>query len=140
VKALVAEDRDFLKSLMQEAVQTILAVELTGFLGAEPSERTESRKGYRAGFYPRSLVTRIGKLELRVPRGRNGEFSTALFERYARAARRRWWRHWRRCTSRRVDPQGQGDHRGALRSHLLCERYFLHKQWLIQDISQILLK
>ena len=30
-------------------------------------------------------MTRIGKLELRVPRGRSGEFSTALFERYARS-------------------------------------------------------
>jgi transposase-like protein len=32
-------------------------------------------------------VTRIGKLELRVPRDRNGEFSTALFERYGRSLR-----------------------------------------------------
>jgi transposase-like protein len=30
-------------------------------------------------------VTRIGKIELRVPRERSGEFSTALFERYARS-------------------------------------------------------
>ncbi|WP_415749438.1 transposase [Caballeronia sp. J97] len=30
-------------------------------------------------------MTRIGKLELRVPRDRHGEFSTALFERYARS-------------------------------------------------------
>jgi len=33
----------------------------------------------------RGLVTRIGKLELRVPRDRSGEFSTALFKRYARS-------------------------------------------------------
>ena len=58
---------------------------MTDFLGAGPGERTESRIGYRAGYYGRSLVTRIGKLELRIPRDRGGEFSTALFERYARS-------------------------------------------------------
>ncbi len=52
-------------------------------LGAAPGERTADRSGYRAGYYRRSLVTRIGKLELRVPRDRDGRFSTDLFERYA---------------------------------------------------------
>ena len=55
------------------------------FMGAALSERTDSRTGYRAGYYGRSLVTRIGTLELRVPRDCAGEFSTALFERYARS-------------------------------------------------------
>lgn len=86
VKA-VAGDRDLMKALMKEALQEVLEGEMTQFLGAAPSERSESRSGYRAGYYGRSLVTRIGKLELRVPRDRGGEFSTALFERYARSER-----------------------------------------------------
>jgi transposase-like protein len=81
----VAGDRDLMKALMKEALQEVLEGEMTEFLGAAPGERTESRNGYRAGYYGRNLVTRIGKLELRVPRDRNGEFSTALFERYARS-------------------------------------------------------
>lgn len=85
VEALVAGDRDLMKALMKEALQEVLEGEMTEFLGASPGERTEGRNGYRAGYYSRSLVTRIGKLELRVPRDRNGEFSTALFERYARS-------------------------------------------------------
>ena len=85
LEALVAEDHDFMKVLMKEALQEILEGEMTEFLGAMPSERTEGRNGYRAGYYGRSLITRIGKLELRIPRDRNGEFSTALFERYARS-------------------------------------------------------
>lgn len=83
----VAGDRDLMKALMKEALQEVLEGEMTQFLGAAPSERSESRSGYRAGYYGRSLVTRIGKLELRVPRDRGGEFSTALFERYARSER-----------------------------------------------------
>jgi putative transposase len=85
VKELVAGDRDLMKALMKEALQEVLEAEMSQFLGAGPSERTEERKGYRSGYYARNLVTRIGKLELRVPRDRNGEFSTALFERYARS-------------------------------------------------------
>jgi len=81
----VAGDRDLIKALMKEALQEVLEGEMTDFLGAGPGERTESRSGYRAGYYGRSLVTRIGKLELRIPRDRGGEFSTALFERYARS-------------------------------------------------------
>jgi transposase-like protein len=82
---VVAGDRDLMKALMKEALQEVLEGEMTDFLGAAPSERTEGRQGYRAGYYGRNLVTRIGKLELRIPRDRSGEFSTALFERYARS-------------------------------------------------------
>jgi transposase-like protein len=84
-KEAVAGDRDLMKALMKEALQEVLEGEMTEFLGAAPSERTEGRQGYRAGYYGRSLVTRIGKLELRVPRDRHGEFSTAVFERYQRS-------------------------------------------------------
>jgi len=31
-------------------------------VGAEKSERTEGRQGYRSGYYRRSLVTRVGKI------------------------------------------------------------------------------
>src|SRR5437763_5463435 len=85
VEALVAGYRDLMKALMKDALQEVLEAEMTELLGASPNERTETRSGYRAGYYGRGLVTRIGKLELRVPRDRHGEFSTALFERYARS-------------------------------------------------------
>lgn len=85
VEAMLAGDHDFLKQAIKDAMQAVLEGEMTEFLGAAPGERTDERNGYRAGYYGRSLVTRIGKLELRVPRDRSGEFSTALFERYARS-------------------------------------------------------
>ena len=85
LKALVAKDRDLMKALMKEALQEVLEAEMTELLGAGPHEREASRQGYRAGHYERGLVTRIGKLELRVPRDRNGQFQTALFERYQRS-------------------------------------------------------
>lgn len=85
LKALLTEDRDLMRTLMEEALQQVLEAEMTQCVGAEPSERSQGRQGYRAGHYERGLVTRIGKLELRVPRDRNGHFQTALFERYQRS-------------------------------------------------------
>ena len=85
LEALVSQDRDLLKALVKEALDQILQAEMTDLLGAAPGERTATRVGYRAGYYERGLVTRVGKIELRIPRDRSGEFSTALFERFQRS-------------------------------------------------------
>jgi len=87
VKALLAGDEESLRALMRTALQEVLEVEMAEALGAEKGERTSSRLGYRSGYYGRTLVTRIGKLELRVPQDRAGRFSTELFERYQRSER-----------------------------------------------------
>jgi putative transposase len=47
-------------------------------------ERSSERQDYRNGYYERELTMSIGKLKLKVPRTRNGEFSTSVFEKYAR--------------------------------------------------------
>ena len=60
---------------------------MTEALGAAKSARTTGRNGYRSGYYGRSLITRVGKLELRIPQDRTGQFSTELFERYQRSER-----------------------------------------------------
>ena len=85
VKALLAEDRDVLRPLVQTVLQELLEAEMTAALGAEKGERSAARLGYRSGHYDRTLVTRVGKLELRVPQDRAGRFSTELFERYQRS-------------------------------------------------------
>jgi putative transposase len=85
VKALLAADRDFLRPLVQAVLQELLEAEMTEALCAEKGERTPSRLGHRSGYYDRTLVTRVGKLELRVPQDRAGRFSTELFERYQRS-------------------------------------------------------
>ena len=85
VNRLFAKSPDGLREIVRAVMQEILEAEMTDALGAETGERTEARLGYRAGYYPRTLVTRVGKLELRVPRDRDGRFSTELFERYQRS-------------------------------------------------------
>jgi putative transposase len=66
-------------------LQEVLEAEMTEALGAAKGERVEGRLGYRSGYYTRSLTTRVGKIELRVPQDRQGRFSTELFERYQRS-------------------------------------------------------
>jgi len=58
---------------------------MTEHLGAEPDEQTDDRRGYRNGSYERKLTTRVGTIELEVPRDREGTFQTALFQRYQHA-------------------------------------------------------
>jgi len=85
VKELLSEQPDFLRPLVQELVQQILEAEMSEALGAEKHERSGGRLGYRSGHYRRSLITRVGKLELRVPQDRSGHFSTVVFEQYQRS-------------------------------------------------------
>ena len=58
---------------------------MTAVLGAGKGERSDDRLGYRSGYYDRALVTRVGRIELRVPQDRDGRFSTDLFQRYQRS-------------------------------------------------------
>ena len=51
---------------------------------AKEYERTENRQSQRNGYYERSFTTRVGTLELKVPRTRDGHFSPTVFERYQR--------------------------------------------------------
>jgi putative transposase len=84
-KALLGEEREFFRGVVQEVVQQVLEAEMEEALQAGKGERTEGRLGYRSGYYSRSLVTRVGRLELRVPQDRQGRFSTQVFERYQRS-------------------------------------------------------
>ena len=76
---------DVVRELFREVLQEVLEAEMTETLQAKPGERTAERQGLRSGYYSRTLITRVGKLELRVPQDRQGRFSTQLFERYQRS-------------------------------------------------------
>jgi putative transposase len=84
-KEVFAEQEDFLRGLIEQVLQQVLESEMDEALGAEKGQRTPNRLGYRSGYYSRTLVTRVGKLELRVPQDRQGRFRTEVFERYQRS-------------------------------------------------------
>jgi putative transposase len=84
-QAILVDDPDFLRGIVERALQTFLEAEMTAHLGASKYERGDGRTGYRNGHKPRTLTTRVGRLELRVPQDRDGTFSTELFARYQRS-------------------------------------------------------
>jgi len=85
LKELLTKDKDFLRPLVEEVVQQVLEVEMDEAVGAQKGERTANRLGYRSGYYGRTLITRVGKLELRIPQDRQRRFRTEGFERYQRS-------------------------------------------------------
>ena len=85
VKDILLQEPDGLRDVIRLVLQEVLEAEMDEALGASKSERTPERLGYRSGYYSRTLITRVGKLELRVPQDRQGRFSTELFERYQRS-------------------------------------------------------
>jgi len=73
--------REGVKAVLEEVLQE----EITEHLNAGYRELTPTRKGERNGHYQRNLVTPAGKIErLEVPRDREGQFVTEVFERYKR--------------------------------------------------------
>ena len=87
VKDILLHSPDGLRDMIRTVLQEVLEAEMDEALAASKSERTPERLGYRSGYYGRTLITRVGKLELRVPQDRSGHFSTELFERYQRSER-----------------------------------------------------
>ena len=78
-------DPDFLNQAVTRFLQQFLEAEITSFLQAEPYQRTSDRTGYRNGYKPRVLKTRVGRIELSVPQDREGRFSSELFSRFQRS-------------------------------------------------------
>ncbi len=74
-----------LAKLLEQVLNQVLEAQVSEHLGAERYERTEERQGYRNGVRPRQLTKRVGKLTLRVPQVREGQFSPELFARYQRS-------------------------------------------------------
>lgn len=82
---LFSESKDEAFGKLIEAIlNQVLQAESAEQLGAENYERSDERNDYRNGSRTRSLTTRVGKLELQVPRHRNKPFKTMLFENYQR--------------------------------------------------------
>jgi len=67
-----SDDGDFLKTVAEAALQRIMDFDVENLIGAAPHERTPDRQTYRNGYRERTLETRLGSLELKVPKLRSG--------------------------------------------------------------------
>src|SRR5438445_13378106 len=81
------EQADFLREGVRVLAQELMELEVAEQLGAERHERTTERTGYRNGYRERPWDTRVGTIELQVPRVRDGSFFPTLLEPRRRAER-----------------------------------------------------
>jgi putative transposase len=86
-KAELERDTDFLREGARVLSQALMELEVTQHLGAERHERTAARTGQRNGYRERAWDTRVGTLELSVPRVRDGSFYPSLLDPRKRAER-----------------------------------------------------
>ncbi len=86
VVALLSKERkEAFQYLMEKILNAFLLAESEEQIGASRHERTKKRNDYRNGSRERPLVTRIGKITLKVPRHRDVPFVTMLFDNYQRS-------------------------------------------------------
>lgn len=85
LQLLQESSEDAFRNLLQECLNGVLQVESSAQLRAERYERTDERTDSRNGTRIRPLVTRLGGIELKVPRHRNVPFKTLVFDNYKRS-------------------------------------------------------
>lgn len=84
-KILEEGSGDFLRELLVKALGGVMEADVAGICQAESGERTALRDNHRNGFRDRPLETRLGTLDLRIPKLRRGSYLPNFLE-----PRRRW--------------------------------------------------
>lgn len=75
-----AGDGDFLRTIAESVMQLLMEADVEGVIGAGRHERTLDRATYRNGYRDRSLDTRLGSLQLRIPKLRQGSYFPPFLE------------------------------------------------------------
>jgi putative transposase len=73
-------DGDFLRSVAEAVLQILMEADVEGLIGAGRHERSADRLNYRNGYRERSLDTRLGSLQLRIPKLRQGSYFPPFLE------------------------------------------------------------
>ena len=86
-KLLEEQDGDTLREGIRVLSQALMESEVSGLIGAERYERSGERSSYRNGYRLRSWDTRVGTIELAIPKIRTGSYFPSLLEPRRRAER-----------------------------------------------------
>ena len=84
-KLLTAGDGDFLRGVLVRALRQVMEAEVSAVCNAAYGERTDDRLASRNGYRARTLETRVGTVDLQVPKLRRGSYFPSFLE-----PRRRW--------------------------------------------------
>lgn len=83
LELLGADTGETFRMILQRSLNAILKAESAAQLRAQPYERSQKRTDMRNGIRTRQLITRVGRLELAVPRHRDVPFKTLVFSNYS---------------------------------------------------------
>jgi transposase-like protein len=75
-----ADDGDFLRSIAESVLQILMEADVEGVIGAARYERRGERATYRNGYRERALDTRLGTLNLKIPKLRSGAYFPGFLE------------------------------------------------------------
>ena len=75
-----AGDEDFLRAVAEAVVQMLMEADVEGLIGAARHERSGERTTYRNGYRDRAFDTRLGSLQLRIPKLRQGSYFPPFLE------------------------------------------------------------
>jgi transposase-like protein len=78
-------DVDFLREGVRVLAQALMDAEVSAQIGAEHSQRSPERTTHRNGYRPRPWETRVGQLELAIPKLRQGSYFPSFLEPRRRA-------------------------------------------------------
>jgi len=84
-KLLEEQDGDVLREGVRVLAQAVMDAEVTALVGAERHERSEDRTAYRNGTRVRTWDTRVGTVELAIPKVRPGSYFPSLLQPRRRA-------------------------------------------------------
>jgi putative transposase len=87
VQLLAENGFEGMANAMQILFNEAMKLERSEYLGAKPYQRTDARRSYANGFKDKTVNSRLGKLELRVPQTRDSEFYPSALERGERSER-----------------------------------------------------
>ena len=73
-------ESDFLRAVAEAVLQILMEADVEGLIGASRHERSAERLNYRNGYRERSLDTRLGSLQLRIPKLRQGSYFPPFLE------------------------------------------------------------
>lgn len=76
----VEDDADFLREALQVLMQALIELEVSEQIGAGRYERNAARATQRNGYRERGYETRVGELDLRIPKLRQGTYFPSLLE------------------------------------------------------------
>ncbi len=84
---LILQGPEGMRPMLELLLNAVMRIERSQALGAGPYERTEERRAYANGFKDKRLNTRMGTVELKVPKVRGMEFYPKSIEKGCRSER-----------------------------------------------------